>query len=89
MSSDKFFAGFVAGGMMGAIAGILLAPSSGKDTRDLISEKAQLTKSKVEDSVSEINLKANDIMDDIQKKGDELLEKVQCAINCSKNGSSS
>lgn len=84
MSSDKFLAGFIAGGLLGAIAGILLAPSSGKETRELIAEKSQQTKAKIEDSVNEIHSKANVIMDDIQKKGDELLGKVQNVVNCSK-----
>jgi hypothetical protein len=65
----KFFAWLCSRGNDGAIAGILLATSSGKDTRDLISERLNY-KIKSEDSVSEINLKANDIMDDIQKKGE-------------------
>lgn len=84
MSSDKFLAGFVAGGLLGAIAGILLAPSSGKETRDMIVEKSQMTKTKLEDSLNDINSKANIMMDDIQKKGDELLNKVQNVVNCSK-----
>ena len=34
MSAGKFIAGFVVGGAIGAIAGILLAPKSGAETRD-------------------------------------------------------
>lgn len=84
MSSDKFLAGLIAGGLLGAIAGILFAPSSGKETRDRIVEKSQSTKAKLEESMSDIQSKANNIMDDIQKKGDELLGKVQSVVNCSK-----
>lgn len=84
MSSDKFLAGFIAGGLLGAVAGILLAPSSGKETRERLVEKSQQTKAKIEDSVNEIHSKANIIMDDIQKKGDELLGKVQNVVNCHK-----
>ena len=32
MSATKFLAGFIVGGAIGAIAGILLAPKSGEET---------------------------------------------------------
>ena len=38
MSAPKFLAGFIVGGAIGAIAGILLAPKSGEETRQLIAD---------------------------------------------------
>jgi gas vesicle protein len=37
---DGFFKGFVIGGIIGAVAGILLAPKSGKETREELGEEA-------------------------------------------------
>jgi len=81
MSVGKFLAGFVVGGAVGGILGILLAPQSGEETRDLISEKSQEVYKETEESLKELQYKANNAIDDLQKKGDELLAKVQDLIN--------
>ena len=41
MSATKFLAGFIVGGAIGAIAGVLLAPKSGEETRALIADGAK------------------------------------------------
>ena len=41
MSVSRFVAGFVVGGAIGAIAGILLAPKSGAETRKILADTAQ------------------------------------------------
>lgn len=38
---DGFFKGFVIGGIIGAVAGILLAPKSGRETREDLGEEAE------------------------------------------------
>ncbi len=40
-SKSDFFAGFIVGGLMGAAAGILLAPTSGEETRAQLIEKGK------------------------------------------------
>ncbi|MDD3419284.1 MAG: YtxH domain-containing protein [Candidatus Gastranaerophilales bacterium] len=80
MSADKFFAGFIVGGALGALAGILLAPSSGEVTRKNISKKTNEVRSKAESSMKDIQSKTEVMVDEIQKKGDELLHKVQSLI---------
>jgi gas vesicle protein len=85
MSTDKFFAGFIVGGALGALAGILLAPSSGEETRKTITKKSQEVKSKAESSAKDIQAKTEHIVDEIQKKGDELLNKVQSLLPSSNN----
>lgn len=80
MSADKFFAGFIVGGVMGALTGILLAPASGEKTRKNISKQANEAVSKAESSIKDMQSHADDIIDELQKKGDELLTKVQAAI---------
>lgn len=80
MSADKFFAGFIVGGALGALAGILLAPTSGEETRKLISEKTSEVKGKAGESIHDIKSKTETIVDEIQQKGDELLNKVQSLL---------
>ena len=43
MSATKFLAGFIVGGAIGAIAGVLLAPKSGEETRAMIADTAKDT----------------------------------------------
>ena len=40
MSVMRFLAGFAVGAALGAVAGILLAPKSGEETRELLGEMA-------------------------------------------------
>ena len=77
MSVGKFFAGFLIGGAVGAIAGLLLAPQSGEETRDMIAQKSSDLYDKTEDSLKEIKEKAEVVVEDLQKKGDELISKIQ------------
>lgn len=80
MSAGKFIAGFVVGGAVGAVLGILLAPQSGEETREIITEKSGELYKNTEDSIKDIQCKANAVMSDMQQKGDELLSKVQDLI---------
>ncbi len=77
MSAAKFFAGFIVGGAIGAIAGILLAPKSGEETRALIADSAKDVARRADETVKEIQSKADDVVADMQKKGDEIREKLQ------------
>jgi len=77
MSVGKLFAGFVIGGCVGGIIGILLAPRSGAETRQIIAENSSELYKNAESSIKEIQGKADLAMEEIQKKGDELLKKVQ------------
>jgi len=85
MSADKFFAGFIVGGALGALAGLLLAPSSGEETRKVLSERTSEVRSKAEGSIHDIQAKTETIVDEIQQKGDELLNKVQSLLPSSNN----
>lgn len=40
-NSDKFLAGLIAGAVVGAVASLLLAPKTGKETRKLLKEQAE------------------------------------------------
>ena len=54
MSAGKFLAGFIVGGAVGAIAGLLLAPKSGEETRAMIAKTSSEIYDKTEDSLKEI-----------------------------------
>ncbi len=80
MSVAKFLAGFLIGGTVGGLLGIILAPKSGEETRQMISDNTTELCKSTENSIKELQCKANDVMDELQQKGDELLKKVQDAI---------
>lgn len=85
MSAGKFLAGFVVGGALGAIAGILLAPQSGEETRDILCDVSNDVVKKTDRTVKEIQDKADTVVSDLQKKSDEIMEKIQSLINKQKN----
>ena len=80
-SIGKFVTGFVIGGAIGAIAGILLAPQSGEETRESIGNMAKGVAKKTDRTVKDIQDRADSIVSDLQEKGDEIIEKIQDLIN--------
>lgn len=85
MSAGKFLAGFLVGGAIGAVAGILLAPKSGEETRQMLAEGAKDMLDKADETVKQIQSKADDVVSDMQKKGEEIKEKLQDLINKQKD----
>lgn len=85
MSVSRFLAGFVVGGAIGAVAGILLAPKSGEETRKLLSESAQDIVKRADETAKQIQSKADDAVSDLQKKGEEIKEKLQDLISKQKD----
>ena len=77
MSATKFLAGFIVGGALGAIAGILLAPKSGKETREMLVTSAKDAAQRADETVKQIQDKADSVVEEMQKKGDEIREKLQ------------
>ena len=85
MSAGKFLAGFLVGGAIGAVAGILLAPKSGEETRALLADGAKDAISRADETVKQIQSKADDVVSDMQKKVEEIKEKLQDLINKQKD----
>jgi gas vesicle protein len=93
MSSDsKLLLGLILGAATGAVAGLLLAPASGKETRENISDKASELKSdldrkfnelsqKIQDldgeSIAEFKEKFNDVKESVKEKYDQMSAKVK------------
>lgn len=80
-STTKFLAGFLIGGAVGALTGILLAPKSGEETRKMLKDGTVEALKKADATVKEIQAKADDVVSDLQKKGDEIKEKLQNLMN--------
>ena len=81
MSVTRFFAGVAIGAAIGAIAGVLLAPQSGEETRESLGKMAKGVAKKTDSTVRDIQEKADSIVSDLQEKGDEIIEKIQNLIN--------
>ena len=85
MSVGKFLTGFIVGGALGAIAGILLAPESGEENREHLNDASKDIVKKTDKTVKEIQEKADVVVSDLQKKGDEIMGKIQTLINKQKS----
>lgn len=85
-TATKFLAGFVIGGAVGALAGILLAPKSGAETREMLKNSATDAMKKADETVKEIQAKADDVVSELQQKGDEIKAKLQALIEKQKEG---
>lgn len=88
MSAGRFLAGVIVGGALGAIAGILLAPQSGEETREMLNDASKEVAEKTDKTVKDIQNKAENVVSELQQKGDEIMGKIQDIINKQKNGSS-
>ena len=77
MDSKKMIGGLLAGAAIGVAIGILLAPSSGEKTRGkLVKGSRRLTNSvqdTVEDSIESLKDRFNSGVDEVVKKGKELI----------------
>lgn len=88
MSAGRFLAGVIVGGALGAIAGILLAPQSGEETREMLGEASKDVAEKTDKTVKDIQDKAENVVSELQQKGDEIMGKIQDIINKQRNSSS-
>lgn len=68
------FSGLIIGAALGFVAGILLAPSTGSETRQTIKKKTQGTLDQVSDSV-------RDMRENLTKKGQELWKRGMTEIS--------
>jgi gas vesicle protein len=68
-----FLLGFIVGGLTGAIASLLLTPKSGDETRSFLKEKAIEIGDKVNISVDEARVKADEITADARVRAEAIL----------------
>jgi|WetSurMetagenome_2_1015567.scaffolds.fasta_scaffold1611094_1 gas vesicle protein len=80
--SDKsdfgaFLAGFLLGGIAGAAAALLLTPQSGEETRTVIKEKAIELKEKALDTYEDVSEKASTVAADYKVKATDLVKEAK------------
>ena len=81
MSVTRFLVGFGIGAAIGAVAGILLAPQSGKETREQLGDMASELAKKTDATVQDIKQKADNLISDAQEKSEEIMGKLQDMLN--------
>ena len=74
MSKGKFGLGLLFGAAVGAVAGILTAPKSGKETRKELKEKAEEIGKVVKEKTSEAAENTEKVIDEVKEKTSEFVE---------------
>ena len=74
---DHFFMGFLIGGALGALAGILFAPKSGKKLRSDIREKGREILNDGKEIYADANTKAKEIIGEVKHQAKELKKEAE------------
>ncbi len=74
-----FFVGLLAGAVAGGIAALLLAPKSGRETRDMIRGKAMETQQMVQSQASNVKEKVGQIRSNMRNRAEQEASKVQAS----------
>lgn len=72
-----FLLGFIVGGLTGAIASLLLTPKSGDETRTFLKEKAIELGDKVNVSVEDARVKADEITAEARSRAETILAEAR------------
>ncbi len=86
MSKGKFALGAIFGAAAGAIAALLTAPKSGKETRADLKKKADEVKKKAEATKKDLEGKAMATKKEWEGKAAELKDRADDAIKGAKDG---
>lgn len=76
----SFLAGFVIGGLAGAVVALLFAPQSGEETRALIKDKAIELSEKASEAYEEVSTKAEALAKDTYKKAEDVYEQAKTKV---------
>ena len=76
----SFLAGFIVGGVAGAIVALLFAPQSGEETRALIKDKAIELSERASERFEEVSTKAETLAKDTYKKAEDLYEQAKAKV---------
>ena len=72
-----FLAGFVLGGLAGAVTALLLAPQSGEETRVQIHDKSIELKDKATETAEEYRVRADEFSKQAKVRADEYIASTQ------------
>jgi gas vesicle protein len=75
--SDHRFRFFLYGGILGTLATLLLAPKSGKETREVLTDKAQGGKEAIEKNVKRAQENVKEKKESLQADAVDLLDKAK------------
>ena len=83
MANTKLLLGFIAGAAAGAVAGILLAPESGAETRRRVLGNARSAKDKVKGSIDDYKIKAgaDAVADKVENKFNEWKDNIKSELS--------
>lgn len=73
-------AGIVIGGLVGSVTGLLLAPRSGKQTRQILKKSADALPELAEDLATSLQLQADSLSEVTQRNWQGTLERLKEAI---------
>lgn len=75
MEAGKFLLGALAGVAIGAVAGVLMAPDKGSETRRKLAQKGTDMAGGLKDKYSGLKNKYNDVVDGVAEKLDSMTGK--------------
>lgn len=76
MSQGNTLLGFLAGGAIGAIAGILFAPDKGSATREKLTNEAQHVKDELEQRLADLETQVKDTVENKSKDFKSRMDEV-------------
>jgi gas vesicle protein len=76
----SFLAGFVVGGLAGAIVALLFAPQSGQETRALIKDKAIELSERASETFDEVSTKATALAKDTMQKAEGFINQTKAKV---------
>lgn len=79
-SSNRFFEGFLVGGIFGFIGAILFAPKSGAELRKELAENSDELYRQATSSITDIKDRTQQAIQDIQHKSDAVIKQASTQI---------
>ncbi|NJL84599.1 MAG: YtxH domain-containing protein [Chloroflexaceae bacterium] len=76
-----FFGGMLVGSAFGTIIGLLVAPRSGRETRQLLKKSAQALPELAEDLSTSVQLQADRLSESAQRNWEDTLTRLKEAIS--------
>lgn len=85
-SKSKFAVGALLGAAIGAASGLLLAPKSGKETREDLKKQADKAYKNLEKSGKDVATGAEEAVGRVKHQAEELKDRTERAIDGAKKG---
>ena len=79
-SAGFFIGGLLLGSAIGTVVGVLIAPRTGRDTRQLLKKSADALPDLAEDVSTSVQLQADRVSESALRKWDKTLARLQKAV---------